>query len=111
MVSALLRINLRNVSYHQLKLHLEENGIEIREYSAVSSDVELLASNQLKHVDIKAVGNGTYEAEENDYELIWADPGTCCYALYKKLNFENALLKPSPLALAKALKVTFIIFV
>ncbi|KAF4380638.1 hypothetical protein F8388_016992 [Cannabis sativa] len=101
--SAFFYVDKRKIS-PEVKLHLEGNGIEIREYSDVSSDVKLLASNNLKHVDIKTVGNGTSEAEENDYELVWADPSTCCYALYTKLNFENALLKPSPLALAKALK-------
>lgn len=91
---------------YQVKLHLEENGIEIRDYSAVSSDVSLLASKQLKHSETKTVGNGTYGEEENNYELIWADPGSCCYALYSKLDSENVLLQQSPLALAKALKVT-----
>ncbi|POO02590.1 Creatinase [Trema orientale] len=101
--SAFFYVDKRKVS-SEVKLHLEENGIEIREYSAVSSDVSLLASNQLKHGEIKTIGNGTHEAEENDYELVWADPGTCCYALYTKLNSEDVLLQQSPLALAKALK-------
>ena len=92
---------------YQVKLHLEQNGVEIWDYSAVSSDVSLLASNLLKNAETKAVGNGTYEAQENDHKLIWADPGSCCYALYTKLNSENVLLRQSPLALAKALKVTF----
>lgn len=89
----------------QVAHQLEENGIEVREYNAVGSDVSLLESD-LKPGETKIVGNGTYEAEENKNELVWADPGSCCYALYTKLNSDKVLLRPSPLALAKALKVT-----
>ncbi|XP_022866375.1 probable Xaa-Pro aminopeptidase P, partial [Olea europaea var. sylvestris] len=33
----------------------------------------------------------------------WVD-GTCCFALYSKLNVDKVLMHPSPLGLAKALK-------
>lgn len=103
----------------QAHSYIKENGIEVREYTAVSSDVLLLASNQLDSTsavkgnqsiktnssEIDIVGNGTAESEENKADLIWVDPGSCCYALYSKLNSEKVLLKQSPLALAKALKV------
>ena len=85
---------------------MEENGIQVREYNDVSSDVSLLGYGQLKSGLTKTTGNGTYEAEEINYGLVWADPGSCCYALYTKLNSEEVLLQQSPLALAKALKVT-----
>lgn len=80
----------------------------------MSSDVSLLASNQLKpsfegngtEAEItNNTGNGTIKAEESNTDLIWADPGYCCYALYSKLNPDKVLLQQSPLALAKALKV------
>lgn len=100
---------LRNFCCMQVNLYFEENGIEVREYSAVSSDVTLLASNKLNSKKAETTGNGTTEAEENNYDLIWADPGSCCYALYIKLNSDKVLLQQSPLALAKALKVAFIL--
>lgn len=108
----------------QVKAHLEENGIEIREYTAVGFDVALLATDELDAVST-AKGtvaevtkeaekipietskslNGKHQAEENGSNLIWADPGSCCYALYSKLNPDTVLLQQSPMALAKALKV------
>lgn len=108
----------------QVKSHLEENGIEIREYTAVSFDVALLATDELDTTSTakdtlaeitkqaekfvsetnKSV-NGKHQAKENSNNLIWADPGSCCYALYSKLNPDTVLLQQSPLALAKALKV------
>ena len=115
---------IENGVLYQVKTHLEENGIEIRDYTAVSSDVALLASDELDAASTvkgalaevtkeaektpsetnKGV-NGKHQAEENSNDLIWADPGSCCYALYSKLNPETILLQQSPLALAKALKV------
>lgn len=111
----------------QVKNQLEDNGIEVREYMAVSSDVVLLASNELdatstvRGTPTKVTGevkknlsetdkkvNGNHQAEENTNDLIWADPGSCCYALYSKLNHDKVLLQQSPLALAKALKVVHI---
>ncbi|KAL5557239.1 hypothetical protein UlMin_039475 [Ulmus minor] len=101
--AAFLYVDKRKVT-SEVNRQLEENGIEVREYSAVSSDVSLLASNQLKPGATKIVGTGTNEVEEKNHDLVWADPGTCCYALYTKLNFDKVLLEQSPLALAKALK-------
>ena len=106
----------------QVQAHLVENGIEIREYTAVSSDTTLLATDELDSVSTAKVAlaetevrkipnetakhaNGEHQAEENSNDLIWADPGSCCYALYAKLNPDTVLLQQSPLALAKALKV------
>ncbi|KAI6700176.1 hypothetical protein NL676_014500 [Syzygium grande] len=102
--------------------YLKENGIELREYGAVSADVSLLASNQLGPCAFKEtqsevsggtdIGSREYTTESvktgaedgKSIDLIWADPGSCCYALYSKLNSDRVLLKQSPLALAKALK-------
>ena len=81
----------------QVNSYMEENGIEVREYGAVSSDVALLESNDSE--------------TENEFDLIWADPGSCCYALYSKLVADKVLLQPSPLALAKAIKVVYAILI
>ncbi|KAI4327561.1 hypothetical protein L6164_020006 [Bauhinia variegata] len=113
--SAFFYVDKRKVSA-EVKSHLDENGIEVREYAAVISDVELLASNELDAVstvrgtlakskeDIDKILNGKHEAEENSNNLVWADPGSCCFSLYSKLNPLKVLLQQSPLALAKALK-------
>ena len=96
---------------------MEENGIDVRDYTDVSSDVVLLASDQLDSTsEVKgtvakvtktdtAMGNGTDEAGGNNNDRIWVDPGSCCYALYSNLNSEKVHMQQSPLALAKALKV------
>lgn len=105
----------------QVSGYLKENGIEVREYGAVSADVSLLASNQLgpsvfKETQSDVSGGSDIGSKEDAAEsiktedgdtmdLIWADPGSCCYALYSKLDTDRVLLKQSPLALAKALKV------
>lgn len=95
----------------QVSSSLQENGIEVREYDAVSSDVAVLASNQLDLNTVVNSGrngvreNDTYEAEENYSNLIWVDPASCCYALFSKLDADKVVLQQSPLALAKALKV------
>ncbi|OVA18659.1 Creatinase [Macleaya cordata] len=88
--------------------YMEKNGIQVCDYGSVSSDVVLLASGQLnsaiKGTQIDA-SNGESEAKEKNHDhLIWVDPGSCCYALYSKLNFSQVLLQQSPLALAKAIK-------
>ncbi|CAN4123599.1 unnamed protein product [Withania somnifera] len=99
--------------------YMMENGISVREYGEVSSDAVLLASDQLtpssadktptefsRYAETncgKAV-YGDITAEESANDLIWVDPGACCFALYLKLNADKVLLKQSPLALAKALK-------
>lgn len=76
---------------------LKESGVEVRDYDAVSSDVVLLQSNQLKP-----------PADVQGSDLIWADPNSCSYALYSKLNSDKVLLQQSPLALAKAIKVVLV---
>lgn len=82
---------------------METNGIEVRGYGEVSSDVTLLASAQLSTISADSAGETSSEEKSND--LIWVDPGTCCFALYSKLNLDKVFLQSSPLALAKALKV------
>lgn len=103
----------------QANSYMKENGIFVREYGEVSSDTVLLASDQLTpssadktpaglNVETncgKATGNGEIPAAEFVHDLIWVDTGACCFALYLKLNADKVLLKQSPLALAKALKV------
>ncbi|XP_019423460.1 PREDICTED: probable Xaa-Pro aminopeptidase P [Lupinus angustifolius] len=120
--SAFIYVDKQKVSA-EVKSHLEENGIEIKDYTAVSSDVALLAYNKpaagptangaLAEVTKEAGKtssetnssiNSNHQAEEKSNDLIWADPGSCCYALYLKLNADTVLLQQSPLALAKALK-------
>ncbi|KAK6258387.1 hypothetical protein SCA6_012861 [Theobroma cacao] len=107
--SAFLYVDKRKVST-KVSSFMQENGIEVREYGAVSSDVALLASNQLDQD--RGVSSGqnrvcekdTSEEEENYNDLIWVDPASCCYALFSKLDADKVLLQQSPLALAKALK-------
>lgn len=91
----------------QVDSSMKENGISVQEYEAVSSDIVLLASNQLNSSSaVKgAQGNGGEEKEGSDNDLVWVDPSACCYALYSKLNSDKVLLQRSPLALPKALKV------
>lgn len=96
---------------------MEKNGIEVRDYAEVSSDATLLASAQLIITSAQTVSekhNGAVEtnsggcnnsAEEKSNDLVWVDPGTCCFALYSKLNPDKVFLQSSPLSLAKALKV------
>ncbi|XP_022739569.1 probable Xaa-Pro aminopeptidase P isoform X2 [Durio zibethinus] len=107
--SAFLYVDKRKVS-SKVSSSMQENGIEVREYGAVSSDVALLASNQLgQDTGVNSDGNGvceseTCEAEENYNDLVWVDPASCSYALFSKLDANKVLLQQSPLALAKALK-------
>lgn len=103
----------------QANSYMKENGIFVREYGDVSSDTVLLASDQLTPSSVdktpaglntetdcgKGTGNGEIQTAEFVNDLIWVDTGACCFALYLKLNADKVLLKQSPLALAKALKV------
>ncbi|KAL5819412.1 hypothetical protein ACOSQ4_023254 [Xanthoceras sorbifolium] len=114
--SAFLYVDKRKVS-SEVNSSLKENGIEVRDYTAVSSDVVMLASDQL---DPSSAVKGTQAAvqeemktnvldkytkeEDNNNDLIWVDPGSCCYALYSKLNSDKVILQQSPVALPKALK-------
>ncbi|KAL5987100.1 hypothetical protein ACLOJK_041096 [Asimina triloba] len=90
--SAFFYVDKRKVSAEVGK-HLTENGIEVRDYDSVASDVSLLASGKKEN-----------EGKENKHSLVWVDPSTCCLALYTKLASDQVLLKQSPLALAKAIK-------
>ncbi|KAJ4714467.1 putative Xaa-pro aminopeptidase [Melia azedarach] len=107
--SAFLYVDKRKVS-SEVDSFFKESGIEVRDYDEVSSDVVLLSSNQLnsssavKETPTDVQANGRNEVEGNNNNFIWVDPGSCCYALYSKLNSDKVLLQPSPLALAKALK-------
>lgn len=106
--SAFLYVDKKKVSA-ETNRYMEENGIDVRDYADVSLDVVLLASDQLDSTsEVKGTdtttGNGTTEAEGNNIDRIWVDPGSCCYALYSKLNSEKVHMQQSPLALAKALK-------
>ncbi|KAJ4835717.1 actin patch protein [Turnera subulata] len=107
--SAFFYVDKRKVS-KEVSSYMEENGIEVRDYTAVISDVVLLASDELdststvNHGKTDSTSNGTAEGEKIDSDRIWVDSGSCCYALYSKLNPEKVLMQQSPLALAKALK-------
>ncbi|XP_004512011.1 aminopeptidase P1 [Cicer arietinum] len=118
--SAFIYLDTRKLSI-EVKTHLEENGIEIKEYTSVSFDVALLATDELDSVSTGTLAevskesakipsethksvNGKHQAGENSSNFIWADPGSCCFALYSKLNPDTVLLQQSPLALPKALK-------
>lgn len=106
----------------QVGSYMEKNGIIVCDYSQVSSDAALLASDQLtstktdeemvngipeRPYDATKTGSGgsNSSAEEKSNDLIWVDPGACCFALYSKLNLDKVFLQSSPLALAKSLKV------
>nr|DAD40655.1 TPA_asm: hypothetical protein HUJ06_014978 [Nelumbo nucifera] len=118
--SAFFYVDKKKMS-DEVHSYMKENGIEVRDYDTVKSDTALLASGQLNsslingaHVECLKdaevtsetglVRNGENEAEESKKSLIWADPGSCCYALYSVLNSDQVLLQQSPLALAKAIK-------
>ncbi|KZV50612.1 Xaa-Pro aminopeptidase 2 [Dorcoceras hygrometricum] len=122
--SAFFYVDGRKLSAEVIS-YLEKNGVEVRDYGAVNTDVLLLASNKLTSSDLyndkdnseHANSSNLYNdkdnsgmimsddsAEESANDLIWVDPGACCFALYSKLNMDKVLLQPSPLALAKALK-------
>uniref|UniRef100_A0A7N0UB53 Xaa-Pro aminopeptidase P n=1 Tax=Kalanchoe fedtschenkoi TaxID=63787 RepID=A0A7N0UB53_KALFE len=119
--SAFFYVDQRKMS-SEVNSYMKENGIEVREYEVVSSDVVLLSSGRLN-----GSSSATEEVQGKDPEdmqivltensevnglnkvagnqlLIWVDPESCCYALYSKLNSEEVFLHQSPLALSKALK-------
>ncbi|CAJ2646349.1 unnamed protein product [Trifolium pratense] len=119
---AFIYVDKRKVS-NEVKTHLEENGIKIKEYTEVSLDAALLATDELDYVstakgslaevtkesenlpsETNKIVNGRHQTGEKSSNLIWADPGSCCYALYSKLNPDTVHLQQSPLALPKALK-------
>jgi len=83
-----------------------ENGIEIREYEVVGSDASLLASGQLI---CSFARNEAHDKVQNAKAngRIWIDPLSCCLALYAYLASDQVLMQQSPLALAKAIKVSW----
>ncbi|XP_072991171.1 aminopeptidase P1 [Typha latifolia] len=117
--SAFFYVDKRKVS-SEVEYYMAENGIEIRDYSIVDSDVSLLASGQLRclsscsktHTEAPVAeisGKDVSESVENPTEQtnlnrIWIDPSSCCLALYSKLSVDQVFMQQSPLALAKALK-------
>ncbi|KAL6953172.1 actin patch protein [Sarracenia purpurea var. burkii] len=111
--SAFFYVDTKKLS-PEINSYLEVNGIEVRDYGAVSSEVVLLASNELTPSSMNetlpdgptdmVTENGPSEVEEKTQNLVWIDPGSCCFALYSKLNPDKVLLKQSPLALPKAIK-------
>ncbi|KAG6399636.1 hypothetical protein SASPL_141117 [Salvia splendens] len=111
--AAFFYVDKRKVS-SEVGSYMEKNSIELRDYSEVSSDAVLLASDQLMPAkkakdmvsDATETGSGgiNTSVEEKSNDLIWVDPGTCCFALYSKLNQDKVFLQPSPFALAKSLK-------
>ncbi|KAM0057674.1 putative xaa-Pro aminopeptidase [Helianthus debilis subsp. tardiflorus] len=98
--SAFFYVDERKLS-SEVKTYMEENNITVKDYSAVSSDVALLASNQLTSAK-ETQSNGATEPEDSSHK-IWVDP-RCCYSLYSKLSGDQVLLQQSPLALPKSLK-------
>lgn len=88
----------------QVQSYMVENGIDVREYNSVDSDVSLLACGKLisSYASNRAHGE-IQKARENG--KIWIDPVSCCLALYAKLASDQVLMQQSPLARAKALKV------
>ncbi|PIN08888.1 Xaa-Pro aminopeptidase [Handroanthus impetiginosus] len=108
--AAFFYVDKRKVS-SEVSSYLEKNGIEVRDYGEVSSDAALLASDQLtsahsakETANVISKAGSDNSAEKSSNDLIWVDPGTCCFALYSKLNLDKVFLRSSPLALAKALK-------
>ncbi|XP_026456149.1 aminopeptidase P1-like [Papaver somniferum] len=114
-VSAFFYVDKKKIST-EVHSHMEKNGIQVCDYDSVSSDVALLASGQLNSAikgsqtealndqEISSSRNGENGAKETNPDLIWLDSGSCCYALYSKLNSRQVLLQQSPLALPKAVK-------
>ncbi|XP_052625345.1 aminopeptidase P1 isoform X1 [Lactuca sativa] len=98
--SAFFYVDERKLS-SEVKSYLEENNIIVKDYTAVSSDVALLASNQLTSAK-GTQSNGAHDAEDSSHK-IWVDP-RCCYSLYSKLNPDQVFLHQSPLSLPKSLK-------
>uniref|UniRef100_A0A7N0T7V3 Xaa-Pro aminopeptidase P n=1 Tax=Kalanchoe fedtschenkoi TaxID=63787 RepID=A0A7N0T7V3_KALFE len=119
--SAFFYVDKRKMS-PEANSYMKENGIEVREYEEVSSDVVLLSSARLdrssattvnvqgndhEDMQIDHTDNGAICGSNNvagNQSVIWVDRGSCCYALYSKLNPEQVFLHQSPLALPKALK-------
>ncbi|XP_077233252.1 aminopeptidase P1 isoform X2 [Tasmannia lanceolata] len=115
--SAFFYVEKKKVS-PEVHHYLAKNGIEVRDYGSVESDVVLLASGHLSSVTKDSLIKGAKDGgivstetghnengtEENKHNLIWVDPGSCCFILYSKLPSDQVFMHQSPLALAKAIK-------
>ncbi|OWM74525.1 aminopeptidase P1-like [Punica granatum] len=108
--SAFFYVDKRKVS-PEVNAYFEGNGIEVREYATVSTDVTLLASDQLEPSIAKGCSEANSAPTEADkmegddsVDLIWIDAASCCYGLYSQLNADKVILKQSPVALPKAMK-------
>ncbi|KAH9314181.1 hypothetical protein KI387_022808, partial [Taxus chinensis] len=125
--SAFVYVDKRKVT-SEVEKYLTENAIEIRNYEALLSDLELLSSGQL----LGSTKNGVLEVPTNlekkhdkstdserdetqceqslkettkeKHNLIWIDPGSCCFAVSSRLPSNRVLQQQSPIALSKALK-------
>lgn len=125
--SAFIYVDKRKVT-QEVEKYFAENGIEIRDYEVISSDLESLSSGS----SLVTMKNGVLEepinlenkrgkdteqevrdvqsypsakeATEEKHNLIWIDPASCCFALYTTLPSHCLLQQRSPLALSKALK-------
>ncbi|KAL5063852.1 hypothetical protein RYX36_025589 [Vicia faba] len=71
--SAFIYVDKQTVSI-KVKTHLEENGIEIKEYTEVSIDMALLATNELDFVSTTKSLKGKHQTGEESRNLIWDDP-------------------------------------
>jgi Xaa-Pro aminopeptidase len=92
----------------QVQTYFNENGIQVRDYNRVDSDVSLLAFCQLNDENKTEVNTEKISDDAEKQlkgEKIWIDPGSCCLALFAKLSANQVFSQQSPLALAKALKV------
>ena len=89
----------------QVQKYMVENGIDIREYETVQSDVSLLASGNLK-----SSVHGEKDINVVEGSKIWIDSASCCLALYSKLNPHQVLILQSPIALPKAVKVNLLYY-
>ncbi|KAK4711902.1 hypothetical protein R3W88_006415 [Solanum pinnatisectum] len=72
--------------------YMEENGIIGRDYGDISSDVVLLGSKGNPKIDVRNatyIGNSASHAVEFVNDLIWVDPGACCFASYSKLTADK----------------------
>ncbi|GLJ13946.1 hypothetical protein SUGI_0222910 [Cryptomeria japonica] len=126
--SAFVYVDKKKVT-PEVEKYLAKNGIEIRNYEVIVSDLDLLSSGPLlgstkngvleeptnledkrdkdtEHEEKEGVQSdpSENEATKEKHNLIWIDPASCCFALYTRLPSHRVLLQQSPLALSKALK-------
>ncbi|KAH7352339.1 hypothetical protein KP509_19G040400 [Ceratopteris richardii] len=112
---AFIYVDSRKIT-SEVKEYLDSINVQLRDYSDVLAGVHTLVKegthlSSIKDVDCRdevdaTVTNGDAETKATGDKtgLIWVNPGSCCYAIYKALPGDQVLLQPTPLALAKALK-------